>query len=373
MSLGVLRQLAHEGALRPFFESPPGVLAGPGRMTGAHLKIDEFALGRLRELLPPPAEIQQNPLGAPYSRSIGARRLMQELEEAWLLQIIAGQLPPDSIPGWDRRCMEMRYDKDAKPFVVLIDLSPKSEPWLVQEAPRSYEGFPIRYRRAGPAEPHVGVSDEIRDAHGLPGTLGGWLEDAHTGELYAVTCEHVASIVGGGIRDKSGQIGVLAAATRSQLGPPCGMHAQPGAGVIDAALVKLDPNVQATLGQSLSATAMTAIGQADPVSFVGARSGHVTAEIACATIWKQIDFGVGPICFGDLFALQPRQRPYVVAPVSRPGDSGSWVLDDALANPVCRGWQGMLIAGDYQLSYVCYAEHVMSWANGFSSQLRPVP
>ena len=121
-------------------------------------------------------------------------------------------------------------------------------------------------------------------------------------------------------------------------------------------------NTSHTYYRPMTTAGLAAIVQDDPVKFRGSISRSVNnIRVAAATIWKAINFG-SPVCFADLFAVDHRVATYVVSAVSQSGDSGSWIVEDPSNPPLVPSWYGMLIAGDRQQSYACYAEHLLTWA-----------
>src|SRR5262249_3104562 len=121
-------------------------------------------------------------------------------------------------------------------------------------------------------------------------------------------------------------------------------------------------NTSHTYYRPMTTAGLAAIVQDDPVKFRGSISRSVNnIRVAAATIWKALNFG-SPVCFADLFAVDHRVATYVVSAVSQSGDSGSWIVEDPSNPPLVPSWYGMLIAGDRQQSYACYAEHLLTWA-----------
>jgi hypothetical protein len=338
-------------------------------MTGLHLRFDDFALAWAKY------RAAQETNAVDWLSLPSASPHMAQQREALRrnLEKIVGE--PGLIDGWGRRCQEMGYGEGSYPVVIWVDISPKAFDSVRREAQGSFESFPIRYRPAGPADPHIGAGDGIGRAGstGGGGTLGGFLEDGITGDLYGVTCEHVAGARGtiaDGLQAPRSRIGVVSHAQRSTAGSPCNRHAKPNAGTFDAALVKIDRSLTVTNIPSVTVAALTSVDQDDHVMFRGWKSGLVnTIKVTATTVWKTINFG-SPVCFADLFMLDFRRPTYVVSAVSQGGDSGSWIIEDPTAPPTVAAWYGMLMAGDRQQSFACYGEHVLDWAKAQHAPLR---
>src|SRR5262249_40646929 len=147
-----------------------------------------------------------------------------------------------------------------------------------REAPGDFDKqFPIRYRHVGLASPQIGACDGIAPIGTTDyGTLGGFLEDANTGEFYGVTCEHVVGAVGTiveALAKPRSRIGNVSYSERSTAGTPCSQHAKPNAGTFDAALVKIDQSVSVTTVPKVTVAALATVDQDDRIMFQGAKSG----------------------------------------------------------------------------------------------------
>ena len=93
----------------------------------------------------------------------------------------------------------------------------------------------------------------------------------------------------------------------------------------------------------------------DPVKFHGDVSGTVDARVDDLNLWRLVSIDQQPHCFGDIFSIVPRRRPYLNVSLAKPGDSGSWVIYDI---PNFGLWAGMVIADDGMKAYCCFAEHI---------------
>jgi hypothetical protein len=374
MPIGLLRHLAFEGPLREFVTQMPGV---PVQfVTGIHLKVDEFALAWAKDVAVhgdvSGAYQEVKDMPGPEPSSTRRKNAVGDL----VYDVIVNKRR-DRIEGWRRRCEQMRYHEGWYPVVIIVDLDPSTPRSILRELPASFTNYPIRYRLAPPAEPFVGAGSGIAPAAnpGAAGTLGGFLEDRSTGEVYAVTCEHVVGAPGTVVHEHTKhapRIGTVTHSNRSNSVPPCNQHARPNAGTVDVALIKVDPGVSFVTQPSMTIAPIATVNQDDPIVFRGStRRRTRTARVAAATIWKALNYG-SPVCFGDIFMIDHRAATYVVTPISRPGDSGAWIVEDTSSQSqqsACPALYGMLIGGDRQQSYTSYAQHVLDWATAQNPNL----
>jgi hypothetical protein len=373
MSLEILRRLGFEGPISGFVRQPPPKLREPNPVTGVHLQFDSTFLWRITTEIERGFRLERDD-GQTISVASGVPpRVLRRLAIEFSLQTFDANDAFKQHLGWPARCREMGYPENSKPVIIVVDYGPEAELNWLAELPRSYEGFPIRYRFSPPAQTHLGPGSV---AYGIGiGTLGGILEDSVTHAYYGMTCAHVAGAKGGRVIEfdkKSKPIGSVGNVIDSVLPAlatgACNAHAQPGAG-LDVALIGLDSPQSITTASGLTVGQIEYVDQDDPIAFVGGKSAQVSARVAAATIWKKVDVAGTLHCFGDLFAIGHRQPAYILQAVSEGGDSGAWIFGDSPNDMTSTLWLGMLIAGDKQQnqSLACYSEHLFDWAK----QLRP--
>lgn len=377
MPLGLLRRIAFEGDLTNWIHDPPRLLAPPFPVTGLHLRFDSWFLARITDLIYEGVLRIRSDEHPHDMRALLQTKRDERRSACWYAIENSGSdryRALEALSGWEVRCREMGYPKHSKPVVIIIDYGPEAERTWLRELPREHMGYPIRYRPSPIAEAHLGPGSRIGNGGPNFGTLGGFLQDSVTQDLFAVTCAHVAGVpkTSVGDVDRHGNllnaIGTVAASTLPPTSGPCNRHAKPGGG-IDAALIAIDSAALPVLQSSLSVESIDDIDQEDPILFDGSKSGRVTALVATATIWKVVDIAGQRHCFGDVFALGHRQVGYVLQALSRPADSGAWVFEDR--GSASTKWLGMLIAGDKQhnQSLACYGEHVFTWARAVRADL----
>ena len=285
---------------------------------------------------------------------------------------------------WDSYCKRKGYaaadswpGESIHPVLVVVilrrplkDIFPKGGDY-----PRRLGPHPIIYEYRMEAEGYALRSGDFLGA-AQEGTLGGFLWNSRDLTYNAVSCAHVLgreSVGGKKNRAYSPKPGALGAKVEigdviwSQMPSAssttkCNSRADPNAPTIDAACAVIDGNTAPNLafpgaGKITQWTPIASMGQGDPTSFYGNISGHVHAKIKEATIWKEIKLNGTPYCFKDIFALEDTVFQYVAAALAKKGDSGAWVVN-ATAGVV--SWDGMLVGGDGQNAYCCYAANIMS-------------
>ncbi len=207
-------------------------------------------------------------------------------------------------------------------------------------------------------------------ASGTPtsGTAGGFLRDSTTGAVFLVSCEHVCGGPGNTVLHPVPKVlrnAAPIAAVRFAIAPAaskpaskCNRVRQP-LPVPDVALAELAgtgyDSSHRQLGKVNRVTPIADMTEDDAVSFYGASSGAVQAKVGSLNLWREIQIEGAPHCVGDMFTIEPALSWYFRPKLSRPGDSGAWVLNQD--NGIV-GWDGMLIGGDGVQSYCCFAESI---------------
>jgi hypothetical protein len=132
--------------------------------------------------------------------------------------------------------------------------------------------------------------------------------------------------------------------------------------VADIALAEIDAAIahnpsHHAIGNVDRLTPIADMTSGDAVSFSGAGTkGIKQAKVGSLNVWREMQFQAQSHCMGDMFTIEEHQAWYVRPTVSRPRDSGAWVLsrDDNVV-----GWDGMLIGGDSVQAYCVFAESIM--------------
>lgn len=208
-------------------------------------------------------------------------------------------------------------------------------------------------------------------AGAVPGTIGGFLRDLNTADVYAATCGHVAS-KGTGVTVSGTHIGVCCHShAPSQLAP--GQSCSPacaGANRLDLALIDVG-NV--TVANMVTGKAVQ-IASRQSIVMRGGMSGVNPFEVGGVVITYCP--GNSNVCFENLFEvrpassggiLNPRLRT-VLATVPTQGDSGAW-----LETSSSQEWCGVLVAADSLMGYALEADDVVTEANtAFGTQLQVV-
>lgn len=360
MSLDFLRRLAFDGELTGFIREDPYGLAEEA--TGIGLRFDPDFVADVADRA---ARTSTEPSGNWHLRGDFGSILARAIDQVWF--------------GDDRALADYRpyYRRDESPkdrrsiVQIVVDLPTEHHP-LFREGPRSYqEGYRIRYRVSGPIEAQYGCGSPIQ-AGASRGTLTVFLLDPQSQRTYALTCGHVAPAPGLLVASPAGgaHLGpVLASITPTATGA-CNMHAYPG-GTVDAALVDVHPPANVQPGAAKVLRPIAQISDGDLVEFHGQGSRRQRpAMVMAATIWKRMTVNGAAVCCGDIFEISHRTAPYVGSPLSRPGDSGAPVIAPGVG---VDEWLGVLIGGERNSSYCCYAEHVLDWATSQVSGLTLLP
>jgi hypothetical protein len=287
--------------------------------------------------------------------------------------------PGDWVDHWARKGYSYHDEPPvpgAHPVLIIIILRrPLKEIFLFGDYPRNLGPHPIIYEHRPEA---TGYSLKSGDYIGATyaGTLGGFLWHKNDLTYHGLSCAHVLGDVSSAVkanRAYSPKPNVFGAKTEignvtwSEMPPSpsttkCNSRTDPNAPTIDAAFAELDANIIPTLafpgaGKIAQWTLVANMGQGDPGSFSGYSSGTVQAKIKEATIWKELTINGSAYCFKDIFVLEDSVFHYIASSLAQPGDSGAWIINTT-AGVVT--WDGMLIGGDGQLAYCCYAENIMA-------------
>ena len=226
------------------------------------------------------------------------------------------------------------------------------------------------------------------------GTIGGFLEDAASGRLHAMTASHVSNGCGGFVSPTwlPGAASPMRAAVRAIVGAisPIAPHAYrpelcdfeddskpsvvqpnyctaqntPSTSGLDVALHAAAAN-RRSVANRIRSGKLADLSQGVPLTFVGATSGRQKVTISNYSVWQSYRLANGDqVCIHDCLQIKLPDRPYVRTNVSEGGDSGAWLLADGLAGP---SWIGMLIGGDGDRAGIVPAERIVSH---FEQQMR---
>jgi hypothetical protein len=383
-----LRALAQGEQIGSFVENPPPGLSVEN-VSGVGLRIDDYWLSWD---LSRPGWIQQ---GQPPTTVLFSPIGMGPEFQRHKRMFFGARYDFDSSPNdWAEYCARSGYvynatqtRKGAHPVAVVVILrKPLSTIFKGGDYPQHVGPHPIIYEHRKEAEGYaLNIGGFLGGAH--EGTLGGFLWHKVDLTYHAVSCAHVlgnAATSPRSIRAYSpkptsfGSRKEIGDVTWSQMPPPsgttkCNSRTDPNAPTVDVAYAIVDSSIVPDLivprvGKINMSVPISTIGQSDPVSFVGQKSKKVDARVKEVTIWKELTLNGLPYCFKDIFALEHRNYQYIGQPLGRPGDSGAWVIN-VTSNVV--GWDGMVIGGDGQNLYCCYAENIMSALQNPDLQLPP--
>jgi len=353
-----LRELGSSGPIAEFVETQEE--ASPSNSSGVSLRIDDYWLAWFQRI---------RWLG--WHPHFGPSFVQREMRTFFRFEYDFSARPPD----WDAYCAS-KGRKGSHPVSIIVLLR-RPHPGRSADNWRTEVGdHPIvcEYRPEAFAHSIAGGAGVTGTS---TGTLGGYLWHTNEQEHYAISCQHVlgatdltqASTVHALTR-KSAKISignVIQSVFPPQHEGKCNNRIQPGSlaspNSVDAAVVDLSghPTIDLNLpgvGKIVKWTDVAQMGQGDSVTFTGYASGTVKAKIKECNIWKEIDVKGQKVCFGDLFVLEHEVHQYVPQDLSKPGDSGAWIINTQAS---IASWDGMLIGGDGVNAYCAYAENTMKY------------
>ena len=207
-------------------------------------------------------------------------------------------------------------------------------------------------------------------ANNVPGTIGGFLRDGSTGNIYASTCGHVVS-VGTSVCVSGNPIGTCShshAPTQLLQGQPCNKYC-PSTNKLDLALIMVDHPAATNVVTGVASQ----IASRQSITLRGGMSGIQKYEVGGTVLTYSP--GNSNVCFENLFEVRPPSTGGVISPrvrnfystVPTQGDSGGWIETVSPAE-----WCGVLVAADSLMGYALEADDVLNEANVvFGMQLQP--
>lgn len=208
-------------------------------------------------------------------------------------------------------------------------------------------------------------------AGGVPGTIGGFLRDGNSVDIYAATCGHVAA--------KHASVAVAGAhlGTCSDSHPPTqlppGQYCAPAcssSNKLDFALIDVG---NASVANVVTGIASQIISR-QSIILRGGMSGVNTFEVGGLVLTYCP--GNSNVCFENMFEVRPRLAGGILNPkirtalatVPTQGDSGGWLETTSASE-----WCGVLVATDTLMGYALEADDTISEANtAFNMNLRVV-
>ncbi|HEY8026259.1 MAG TPA: hypothetical protein VIF60_16965 [Burkholderiaceae bacterium] len=204
-----------------------------------------------------------------------------------------------------------------------------------------------------PAQAHA---FELKDLRLKDGRIGGALQDA-TGQVYAVTAGHVLE----GVADVPDKTGAMYQVHSCSVPPQSNGHCKIDyvkKPIPDVALVELNRTL---VNQYRRLDQIDTIADLDidqHVDFIDQSGQLVACAIEGLGLTRSLYIDTDAHCYQRLGVLRKRNTTYFGA-VSRPGDSGSWIVSGDSSSSV-RGWAGMLCGGDNKWSYFCLADEILA-------------
>ena len=205
----------------------------------------------------------------------------------------------------------------------------------------------------------------------LAGTLGGFLEETTTGNLYLLSCGHVFLSRGYDVIQQApgdgGNPSDIVAQTKYEV-PFCALtsvfNLAAAFNSVDAAIAELNGSavtisrsIRLLSGKVTGLASKSAIGLGDHVIFVGKESDYQDAKVHHFVSRIKVDIDGVTHNFGDVFEIRPRATLYIGS-LAQPGDSGSWAVQDTGGGSVGQAY-GLLFAGTKKAALCCFMETVV--------------
>jgi hypothetical protein len=196
--------------------------------------------------------------------------------------------------------------------------------------------------------------DRILSSSGVPGTIGGFLKENTSGNVYAVTCGHVISA--GNAYTGNQLFGACSYAMTPTILPP-GVGCSTSCGYVtdlDVALVDIGWTQPVNLATSVAQI----VSPGDIVIMDGATSGSMRYEVGGAVI----DHAIGGSCWSKLFLFHAPVNsglfgPAVNVAITSPpkgGDSGAWLRRNG------NEWVGMVVASNSLFGFALAGTHILT-------------
>jgi hypothetical protein len=286
----------------------------------------------------------------------------------------------------------LQFDRYFGPIELELTVAPGfprlSEPRLDQGP----EGYRLRIRHAARRSVLQRAQSGGRMAVLPPqeegwGTLGGFVEDAHS-TLYAMTAAHVvpvgSPVVGTPSFRPARMLGAqrlfqrasaaesypLPRSWRAERGqivhhsPPdfvpangCTARARPQTSGLDIALAQW-PTGQGSPRRHAAVAPSDYVSPALAAWYVGAYSGWTPVKVTGASIWHAYDLNERTACVADCAQIGVPLRSLIRTDVSSGGDSGSWLMAHGTDGPQ---WLGVLVGGDGERSGVVPADRIAQY------------
>ncbi|QPH56026.1 hypothetical protein [Pontivivens ytuae] len=225
----------------------------------------------------------------------------------------------------------------------------------------------IRFREVGIPQLRLSEGDSVSGGGGGRGTIGGFLQDGMSGNLFGVTCGHVAGRKGSILADNSGNRFNVIDSVEPSASPP-GVICAPGhTNELDVALVDVNsaaPCLNAASGITSVPHPLVSL-QYNGAST--ASSSSIASATKALSVVQKFHSGTNYFCFEDTIVFKPKLSPILNPSISRavvrgplPGDSGAWLLT---AGSSGTEWCGLIIGSDTNWSegYAIEAQKIIDW------------
>lgn len=223
----------------------------------------------------------------------------------------------------------------------------------------------IRFREVGIPQLRLLAGDGV--VGGGRGTVGGFLQDGPSGNLFGVTCGHVAGQKGSTLSDYSGNQFRVVHSVEPTPSPP-GVICAPGhTNRLDVALVDVNsaaPCLNMASGITNVPHPLVSVEYSGASTSSGSSISSATKALS---VVQKFHSGTSYYCFEDTIVFKPKLSAMLNPSISRalvggpqPGDSGAWLLT---AGSSGLEWCGLIIGSDVNWSegYAIDAQKIVDW------------
>lgn len=198
------------------------------------------------------------------------------------------------------------------------------------------------------------------------GTLGGFIEDSKTGDVYILSCNHVLLACGQEVVQQGPSDGgswpADTVGMTSYLVPlqhPTGFSSRDPFNIVDTGIAKVNKRINVDkpirqLGQVTNILQTSDIDLDNNVVFVGKESDLQEAFIYHTIARMKVKINNIIYHFGNVFEIRPRKKQYIGS-FAKSGDSGSWVIRENSTYELC----GLLFAQNQSGGLCCFIEEVI--------------
>ena len=138
-------------------------------------------------------------------------------------------------------------------------------------------------------------------------------------------------------------------------GMRCTKAVNKAAHALDFCAIELDAKAPASPTYVDYIASDLTIACGDDVEFKRENKKIVNARVAGLSVWLEIDVRGEPHCYADMLIIEEPRGWYVKPGLTRPGDSGTWIL---FYDTLTVAWYGVIVGGDGVHGYCSFAQAI---------------